>query len=248
MFAIIINFDSDKKFNPLKKHKLIPLLILLFLTFYSLIIHKERMQSEITFTNIYRAQMQRNMRAIVREAKKVNEKYYIIPPQSVPVEHYKAVALSYLKQHEKALISFQKAYEQHPYQLEVLSNYGTALTFHKKFKEAEALYRKSIEISPRYIDGNLNLAIILHNQAKYDEAYDLLCNIDYEGSNDRYKHIVKTITKQKLLAQYNRNRKNVDDDKLLLILKNENKLLDFHRQVLNNNNDFDKVFKDLTNK
>ena len=249
MFAILLNLNKDSKLKYVKNSIINSIFV--FAILFSLIAIKyqrERFKSEIIAVDMYRAYLQKNMNNLIRESRDINDTFYSIIPYSMPVEYYRGLAYSFLKKPDLALKSFTKAYNQAPYQVAVINNYGTLLNLLGKEKEAKKLYMEAVEISPRFVDGNLNLASLLHNEKKFDEAYNLLLNIEHKPSNERYMNVLENVLKQKLYQEYKKTNDPVLKNKIIEVINNKSKLLSYHQQVLKNAGDFEGVLKELNNK
>lgn len=249
MFAIILNLNrSEKKFTTNKNLLYGFFTIAIIFNLYAIRYQSARFKSEIAAVDHYRAFIQKNMNAIIRESRHINHDYYSIIPFSLPVKYYDGLAYSYLKKQNLALKSFSKAYSQSPYQVAVINNYATILSMMNKTAEAKKLYLEAVNISPRFVDANVNLASLLHNERKYDEAYAYLLNIDFQQKNERYKHSLENILKQKLYKLYKKESDSEIRKKIADIINTKSELYSFHKRVLNANGDFEAVYHELKNK
>jgi O-antigen ligase/Tfp pilus assembly protein PilF len=246
MFAIILNLDKNEE-SKYVKNSWIHLVFVVAIIFNLIAIKYQhaRFKSEIAAVDVHRAYLQRNMKRIILETKKINHTFYSINPFSNPIEYYNGLAYSFMNKPDLALRSFSKAYNQAPYQIALISNYGTLLSMKGKVQEAEKLYYEAVEISPRFIDGNINLASVLHNKKSHEEAYNIILNIDYQKNNERYDNVLVNVLKNRLFLEYKKTNNKELRDKIVKLINNKNMLISFHKEVLKNDKDLIFVLGEL---
>ena len=80
------------------------------------------------------------------------------------------LAFNALKQHQKALESFDLAIQLQPDFFEAHSNRGAMLAALGRHEDAIESYRKALTIRPDFADAHCNLASALTQLRRYDEA------------------------------------------------------------------------------
>jgi tetratricopeptide (TPR) repeat protein len=89
--------------------------------------------------------------------------------------------LDYLARHEEAVAQMKRALELDPVSVPVMKNYGMILLHARKFTEAEAILRRTIEMDAKQPYLHLHLASTLAELGRYDEAI-AECRIEAQGS------------------------------------------------------------------
>ncbi len=156
--------------------------------------------------------------------------FYNLDPTSVPVNFYIGLANLNLTRYELAKKDFQQAYQVHPYNIHVVNNLANIYQLSGEMDNAISFYEEALEISPKYLDGVLNLVAAYFNSNKVNEAYLLLKQYNglfaYEGRGDeRYRQyllvVLKTIRDNLSDVQTNNaikiSLKELDDDALVTI-------------------------------
>ncbi|MEI6020543.1 MAG: O-antigen ligase family protein [Bacteroidota bacterium] len=123
---------------------------------------------------------------------------YHLDPTSVPVEWYMGNAYSNQKNYRQANAYFELAYQQNPYQRNVLNDLASCKVMLGKIDEATLLYMEATRISPRFDDPKLNLASIYLNQNKLLAAKQCLDSLLHDSERrTRYYEILKILETQK---------------------------------------------------
>lgn len=83
---------------------------------------------------------------------------------------WKLLSASLMMQGKDDLLSLQMATKLLPGEAELHNNLGIALAKHSRNTEAEACFRRALQIKPDYTDAHYNLGSILHEHGRLDEA------------------------------------------------------------------------------
>jgi tetratricopeptide (TPR) repeat protein len=83
-----------------------------------------------------------------------------------------------LKQPEKAVTAFERAYQLNPWSFQVINNYATGLVNLKRYQEAIPLFEKALRINPQYDEGKFNLSFVYYQMADYPQAESWLARVD----------------------------------------------------------------------
>lgn len=123
--------------------------------------------------------------------------YYSMDPTSVPISFYEGLAELNLGRQHSALEAFERAYSIHPNNIHVVNNLATLNQLLNNSDEAIKYYEQALSISPKYLDGTLNLAAALFNNNEVGKAHRLLVDhqSDFPKEDERYKAYSLTILK-----------------------------------------------------
>ncbi|WP_417608482.1 O-antigen ligase family protein [Owenweeksia hongkongensis] len=101
-------------------------------------------------------------------------RFYKIDPASVPLSFYSGLAYLNLENYPKSQTEFANAYKLHPNNIHVINNMANIYFLQGNTDSAIVYYKKALEVSPKYLDGALNLMAAYFNTQQTDEAYKLL--------------------------------------------------------------------------
>ena len=114
--------------------------------------------------------------------------FYNIDATAVPIDFYSGLAHLNLQDYEKAKADFTEAYRQHPYNIHVVNNVANIYYLRGNKDSAIFFYRKALEISPKYLDGALNLMAAYYNNQMVKEAYGILKTYEPIFKNEMPEH------------------------------------------------------------
>jgi len=100
------------------------------------------------------------------------------------LEHWSAFCLTRLRDFATAHDLAEKGLRLHPSHPPLWNLKGDALYEQKRYSEAEACYKQTLEINPREIRGRLNLAYVYLETGRYSEALAVLAQalaLDIQG-------------------------------------------------------------------
>ena len=116
----------------------------------------------------------------------VSDFYYPVDMSKMPVDYYRGVGYFELKQYEKAFEKFQSARERMKYYPTIMNNEASALYMTGNYGEAEKRYNEIRDIFPNYIEPRINLLAFYTNQKRYNEAMELISEIESKTYDLRY--------------------------------------------------------------
>jgi tetratricopeptide (TPR) repeat protein len=94
-------------------------------------------------------------------------------------------------QYEKQ--SFEKAYEQHPYNIHVMNNLASCFENEKNHVKAEEFYSKALIISPAFEEARLNLSAVYYNTQQYEKAFETIDQCDINATDQKYQLFLPAI-------------------------------------------------------
>ena len=103
-----------------------------------------------------------------------NFHWYKMDATSVPLSFYSGLAYLNLEDFERSLSEFHVAYNQHPNNIHVINNLANAFYLKGDVDSAVVYYKEALEVSPKYLDGVLNLMAAYFNSGRVEEAYIVL--------------------------------------------------------------------------
>ncbi|AEV31139.1 O-antigen ligase family protein [Owenweeksia hongkongensis] len=154
-------------------------------------------------------------------------RFYKIDPASVPLNFYSGLAYLNLENYPKSQTEFANAYKLHPNNIHVINNMANIYFLQGNTDSAIVYYKKALEVSPKYLDGALNLMAVYFNTQQTDEAYKLLRKYEATFAKESPNHptlsayrqaILKAKKAEVLKATANESLKahliSIDDDEL----------------------------------
>jgi O-antigen ligase len=150
-----------------------------------------RLRGEFYTKQMLTNQSTGNARAVVTASKKAISPFYTCDPTSSPLFAYLGAAYFTLNRPDSLLMYSSMAVMLSPYDPEVLSNYGFALTRYGNQNEARQYLQEALRINPRYEGAWINLVVLDFNQKKYEDAFLELTQI--EDFEKKYPEHVKAL-------------------------------------------------------
>lgn len=156
---------------------------------------------------------------------------YELDRSSTPVHWYSGVAKFSLGQQEGAYEDFKRAHSLNPNHLHVLNNLATSYQLRGNSEKAKMYYNDALRISPRFEDASVNLAAVLFNESKTQEALNVILTCNFVKDTKKYNQYLKTIINKSINEYMLSTNLNQSDTKKILSLKDQL------------NNDFENVKK-----
>ncbi len=238
-FAIIFSFYFQQKrvgkVKPLRGMKLLMAVMFIFSAFAAYVGY-QRSLGEIRTTKMASARVSSQFTTMLAEAEEVGDyHFYNMDPTSLPTTFYSGLALINLKDYERAKTELAKAYTIHPHNIHVVNNLASVYQLSGDLPTAINYYQKALEISPKYVEGALNLAAAYFNNNQVEEAYQTLKShhkvFSFEGNGDeRYKQymlVVMATARDNLI-----DAAQTETDKPQLLKLNEEELWNIHLKHL----------------
>ena len=189
--------------------------------------------------------MRKNNAVVLRAVRSIHDSYYTMDAFATPIPFYKASVLSMKKNIKEAKKEFQKAYNLHPYNLQVLNNFGTSYDLTGSRDSALIYYQKALDISPRYKEALINKAIVNYNLNKFDVSLECLAKMSFGEKNPaKFEKAVIATCRKKAILLGNR----VDSEKLKEWFYNENKIKATFVKYQKEKGNFDKILLEQVGK
>ncbi len=101
-------------------------------------------------------------------------RFYKMDAVSVPLSFYSGLAYLNLEKYPKSQSEFTNAYNLHPNNIHVINNMANIYFLQGEADSALVFYKKALRVSPKYLDGALNLMAAYFNLNQIEEAYAVL--------------------------------------------------------------------------
>ena len=196
LYVKVKSFSSDVTL--IKRYKLPVIIVLIVICILSLVVTMTRLSGEKHTRELKIAHIQSDWKTMISESTSANNVFYKLDPLSIPIDWYKGVALFSLNDFSSACISFQNAYNQHPYNIHVINDLASCCEKLKQHDKAILYYRKALKISAGFDEARLNLSAVYFNIKRYKSAFMELKKCDSTTQNPKYKLFLPSITKQYL--------------------------------------------------
>ncbi|PTM03945.1 MAG: hypothetical protein DA405_08900 [Bacteroidetes bacterium] len=146
-------------------------------------------QGERLSLKINQARTEGNWAALLAYADELKgNKFYQIDPVSIPISFYRGLAHLNLQNYSQSKIDFEKAFRLHPNNIHVINNLANINLLQGEVDAAIKFYQKALEVSPKYLDGALNLMSAYYNVGRIQDAYDFLLKYEPIFAVDRPDH------------------------------------------------------------
>ncbi len=121
------------------------------------------------------ARVKGNWQQLQNEYKTVAQnKWYKMDATATPLSFYSGLAYLNLGEYQKAQNAFVAASLLHPNNINVLNNCANVYFLQGKQDTALIFYKRALEVSPKYLDGALNLMAAYYNSGDINNAYAIL--------------------------------------------------------------------------
>ena len=163
------------------------ILALIFVTYFF------RVRGEYYTKVLLTAQQAKDARGMIAAGKKASSPFYTTDPTSSPIASYIGAAYFDLNNTDSLLFYCNQAATLAPFDYEVQSNLGFALTRAGKPDEARQHLREALRIHPRDEGAWLNLVVLDYSLKNYEDALNELMQIpDFES---KYPQHLSTLQK-----------------------------------------------------
>jgi O-antigen ligase len=154
-----------------KAYRKLPLLFILMLSLIGICVFSYRLLSEIHARKMIYAQVHTNFPRMYREAEEANSWLFPVDISTTPIRWYMGMSRFYENDMEGAMGEYEMAVKINPYHLRTLNDLATTYERTGRRNEAIEYYRRALQISPLFIEGNLNLGAAYFNSGNIDSAY-----------------------------------------------------------------------------
>ena len=170
------------------------------ISLYALIVGGFRFKGEMETVKTYVAKAYERWDETLIHANKAENYFYKIDQTSIPIDWYKGMANSNLKEIDQSLVYFESAYHHAPYQIQVINNLASTYEFLGNRQKAIEFFQKAIQISTDFEEARLNLAAVYFNDKQYDKAFEVIDKMKINYTNKRYKQYLIPILEKKINA------------------------------------------------
>ena len=188
------------------KISVMPMKVVLAMTsLFALLVGINRYEGEMYSYKLIVAHQHGLWNKMIAEGSKASNTFYNMDPFSIPVKWYIGVAQFSLGDIPSAKISFEEAYQIHPYQVHVLNNYATCFEKEGKHDEAIKLFEEMFRISPKFSAGLVNLSGAYYNSGRFEDAYQTISKFKYDELNPQSQDFMKAILAKKMELMLQKN-------------------------------------------
>lgn len=146
-------------------------------------------QGEQTVRKINEARALGDWNGLLEHYKKVEDNVlYKIDAVSIPVSFYSGLAYLNLQKYPESQEEFAISYKLHPNNIHVINNMANIYYLQGKNDSAIMYYKEALKVSPKYLDGALNLMAAYFNTNQIEEAYDVLYKYESTFSIENPDH------------------------------------------------------------
>ena len=176
--------------------------LLLSLTIICLSIGYSRYASEVSLNKGYDARGKQNWLKVIETIHNADNSFYRIDPMCTPLSWYSGSAYFNMGNMPMAHEEFLKAYRYNTNHIHVLNNLGTTFELKGEHEKAIELYKKALEISPEFIDAQLNLTAVYFNTQNFGKAFDIYSAISVDTTNIKYMQIMPLVVSPVIRGMY----------------------------------------------
>ena len=201
LFALSITIVSNrveggvKIFAAQKKLVLTALILFYVLTAGSAVGLVSRMKSDSLMRELLAAKVRGDHKSVLELSRMMQNPFSNLTSLSVPHKWYEGVAAYELKQYELAYDCFSIAKTQAPYNHNVLNNLGALEGYYQRYDKALSYFHESLRIDNKNDDTRFNVAYMLYQLKRYDEAIDTVSKV---WSNEtRKQEFIRVISAKK---------------------------------------------------
>ena len=131
-----------------------------------------KMKSDSLTKKLLAAKERGDNKSVLLLAQLMQNPFSNLTPLSVPHKWYEGVAAYELKQYQEAYDCFSIAKTQAPYNHNVLNNLGALEGYYQHYDKALNYFHESLRIDNKNDDTRFNVAYMLYQLKRYDEAID----------------------------------------------------------------------------
>lgn len=181
LFINLAFITNEQRKSPLKLRRVkLTMLASLLLSLASLVFALNWWRGERVVLKMNQARANGAWQTLLLEHDKLADNYfYQIDAVSLPTSFYAGLAELNLQNYPLSEQYFEEAYDLHPYNIHVINNLANIKLLSGQADTAIYFYREALKVSPKYLDGALNLMAAYFNNNRVEEAYLVLC--EYEG-------------------------------------------------------------------
>ena len=160
---------------------------------FNLLIGYYRVRGEIHNVYMMQALVAGKNSKAAEEARASRNMFYEYNDTALPFEWFEGIVYLQARQYQPAVDALATAYRLNPWSFQVINNYASALASSRQYEQAAALYEKTLDINPRYGEGQLNLAFTRLKLGDTLRALELARQLDTipgpQNDEDRAKNL-----------------------------------------------------------
>lgn len=244
MLVVLVLMFPEGKITFLKKSNLGAIFVILLfniLCIYWLVNRYDAENKMYDISKLYFYQGTENVsESIIYLGENIDQNYLSIDRTSTPVNWYLGQAYFNLDRIDKAILNFKEAKDRNPYHNNVLNDLAACYSLKGDFERSELLYKSILKVYPKYSEGLRNLAIILYQQKRYDEAVNVLSQInsEIEIESEKFKKIARSIYGYVIFSRLKSEKSEANKNSLKQI-KDLDLFVDIHKVMMEEKVDYD---------
>lgn len=129
-----------------------------------------RLKGDFYSKKLFIEKERKNYSVMMQHAEQAGSAWNVIDPIVIPYRWYQGLGLYMESKFAEALPHFESAYEDNPYNFNVVNNYASTLVQVGNYEKAIPLYRDAMRINPKFEDGMFNLGFSLFQINQFEEA------------------------------------------------------------------------------
>jgi O-antigen ligase len=137
-----------------------------------------RANGEIHNLRMAKAYARNDHATTIREARLAQNAWYEYNDVALPLQWFEGVAQFKQKNLPASIATLAEALRLNQWSFQVLNNYASALAATERYREAIPIFRRAVEINPKYDEGKFNLAFSYHHLQQRDSALYWLQQVD----------------------------------------------------------------------
>lgn len=135
-------------------------------------------RGEVHNARLLEAYVANNYPAVLRESAATRSPFFRYNDVVLPFEWYDGVAYFQMKKYNEALTAMEEAYRLNPWSFQVINNYASTLMMNQQPQKAIELFKKALEINPRYDEGKFNIAYAYFQMGDRQQALEWVNRVD----------------------------------------------------------------------
>ncbi len=173
-------------------------IIIILLCIYSITVSYFRLKGEYHALKMLHDKNDKNWFGTIAEAKKAENYFYKIDNTSIPLKWYEGIGNFNENQLLEAENCFVDAYQNNPYNIQVINNLASVFQANGKLDKAIKHYNEALKISKNFDEAKLNLAALYYNKKDFSKAFTLINEVDVNSTNPKYQTYLVPILNSKI--------------------------------------------------
>ncbi|MCX7834426.1 MAG: O-antigen ligase family protein [Ignavibacteria bacterium] len=183
--CIIVSFQNNSEKKSLSNFYT---LVIILLSIFILIFNFLRVKSENEYIQSLNKKAENKYSETIQFIEKINSYIYPIDPNKIPLNYYLGVGYYEIKNYKNALNVFDKALKIMPYFPQIISNKAITLYMIGEKEKSENLLLEIKRNFPYYYEPQINLLVLYMNDKRFNDAKELINEIETKEKGERYKN------------------------------------------------------------